>query len=343
MNKPIRYYSNSQQNLIKINYPIQQNFRPFNQNRNRFQQQDEIYYIQNDFQNYERKINQDHQQIEQNRTNFQNNKYVQDISRNFPNNNDNNNDNNNNDNNDNNNDINDNNNDNSNSQEIQRLEQNKQLSIAIDLFTVLKLLIALILITIFYYNRNLQQYIIDEDTFQPNLLNQYCVIIPLGFYTYFIILVYRFDRDTLDSFHKTAIVTYTLIFEYFILSYGIFLYTTLNQGFIYIQISLSHIILTLLVFIVRPRYNTSLRKCLSIIIVSTLSLVLFMSIVFQDKYFWWIFGIPVMIFLLLIKMLGQFYIRLNFNYEALTYTTVIAFKSTMVVLCWINSIKKKLS
>ncbi|CAD8204770.1 unnamed protein product [Paramecium pentaurelia] len=213
MNKPIRYHSDSQQNRLYYNYPIQQYSQPINLNRNRFQQEDQIDYIQNDFQNYDRKINQDHQQVEQNRTNLENNSKDQEISRNFANNNDNN----------------DNDSYSLNSEEIEQFEQNKKFCMATDLCTVIELVLAIILLNMFYYIKGLQKYLINEVTFQPNETSKLIVTVASAFY----IFCYYFTIDGNNQSQGckiTAIVVLTFIFQYLMLLYCIFLFKTLNQG-----------------------------------------------------------------------------------------------------------------
>ncbi|CAD8104627.1 unnamed protein product [Paramecium primaurelia] len=160
-----------------------------------------------------------------------------------------------------------------------------------DLCNVIELVLAIILLNMFYYIKGLQKYMIKEETFQPNEKSKLIITVAIAFYAFCYIFTINRD-DQQQGCIIPLIVVLTFLFQYIMLQYCIFLFKTLNQG----------------LFIARPRYNINIRKSFSIIIVSTLSLELFMSIIFQDKYFWLVFGVPMMIYLLLIRMFGYFWV-----------------------------------
>ncbi|CAD8096624.1 unnamed protein product [Paramecium sonneborni] len=254
--------------------------RPSNLNTNGFCQVEQNFHIQNEFQ-YNRNINQDDQFIEQKRTNIQQHNNVQEVRSDFPNNNN----------------LNDDEN-----QNTQQFETTQQQLRAIYLFALLESVIAIILITFFYYIKSLQQYLIDENTLQLNKLTFYCMNIPIFVLLFIIFIVYSANRNPPEEFNKIAILTYTLVFQYTIVCYGIFQFKKLNQGFLYIQITQGLIVLILIIFIVRPKYSFNLRSYFLIVIVSTLFLVLFMSIFFEDLKFWWMFGVPVIAYFFALKL-----------------------------------------
>ncbi|CAD8057995.1 unnamed protein product [Paramecium sonneborni] len=105
------------------------------------------------------------------------------------------------------------------------------------------------------------------------------MFIPL-FVLYFIIfIIYRGSKNPLEESNKIAILTHTLIFQYIMICFGIVQFKTLNQGFLYVQITESHIVLILIVFFVRPIQSFNLR----------------------NLKFWWMFGVPVIAYFLSLK------------------------------------------